>query len=65
MRKILGGAKKAATSASSKLLDGPGGWRCPCCNPYERSPRRMKALARRRIRRCSKAILRKDLRDAD
>ena len=37
-----------------KLRSGPGGWGCPCCNPYSCSPRRMKKLARRLVRRVSK-----------
>lgn len=34
-----------------KLKAGPAGWGCPCCNPYNCSPRRMKVLARRFVRR--------------
>lgn len=41
-----------------KLNAGPGGWRCPCCNPYGRSPRKMKAQAHRLLRRVSKQALR-------
>lgn len=37
-----------------KLQGGPGGWRCACCNPYGRSPRKMKANARRLVRRVTK-----------
>lgn len=38
----------------SKLEDGHGGWRCPCCNPYGCSPRKMKHKARRRMRRTAR-----------
>lgn len=34
-----------------KLNGGPGGWKCPCCNPFRCAPRRMKAKAHRFIRR--------------
>lgn len=38
----------------SKLYEGYGGWRCPCCNPYGTSPRRMKVRARRLARHIAK-----------
>lgn len=47
------GLKKDYKS-KGKLNGGPGGWRCPCCNPYHTSPRKMKAKARRRLRRTTK-----------
>lgn len=34
-----------------KLDGGPGGWHCPCCNKYRTCARKMKPLARRRVRR--------------
>ncbi len=37
-----------------KVIDGFGGWHCPCCNPYGTNPRKMKPLARRRVRRTNK-----------
>mgnify|MGYP006931609950 CR=1 FL=1 len=40
-----------------KMRDGPGGWQCPCCNPFGCSPRKMKPLARRRLRRNRKQNL--------
>jgi hypothetical protein len=46
--------KDYRTEVCGKLRDGLGGWRCPCCNPYDMSPRKMKPLARRRLRRTSK-----------
>ena len=42
----------------AKLNGGPGGWRCPCCNPYRCAPCRMKAKAHRLARRVGKAALR-------
>ena len=44
-------------ASGGKLLDGYGGWHCPCCNPYNCSPRKMKPLARRRLRRTNKQNL--------
>lgn len=41
-----------------KLSGGPGGWHCPCCNPYDCAPRNMKRKARRLVRRTSKQLLR-------
>lgn len=41
----------------AKLQEGPGGWKCRCCNPYGCSPRKMKAKARRRVRRTSKVSI--------
>lgn len=38
----------------SKVADNHGGWRCPCCNDYRCCPRKMKKLARRRVRRTTK-----------
>lgn len=38
----------------SKVSDNYGGWHCPCCNPYGCSVRKMKKLARRRVRRTTK-----------
>ena len=43
---------------SLKLDGGPGGWRCSCCNRYGCSPRKMKARARRLVRRVDKLALR-------
>jgi hypothetical protein len=40
-----------------KMDSGPGGWHCPCCNSYGTSARKMKPLARRRLRRVSKQRL--------
>lgn len=42
----------------AKLNAGPGGWKCPCCNPYRRPARRMKALAHRIVRRKGKQAAR-------
>lgn len=44
-----------------KLGSGPGGWRCRCCNPFGCSPRRMKPLARRTLRRVEKQFLKKEI----
>ena len=41
----------------NKLNGGPGGWHCPCCNNYGSSPRKMKPLARRLVRRVKKLAL--------
>lgn len=43
-----------------KLNAGPGGWLCPCCNPYHCSPNKMKKLARRRLRHLKKQNLSKE-----
>jgi hypothetical protein len=45
----------------SSLRAGPGGWRCPCCNPYNTSPRRMKRKARRHVRRNNRQMLHKEI----
>lgn len=45
---------KQEYKAIHKLRAGPGGWYCPCCNPYGRHPRNMKHLAHRLVRRKSK-----------
>ncbi len=42
----------------NKTIDGVGGWKCACCNPYNCSPRKMKPLARRLVRRVNKQALR-------
>lgn len=42
----------------NKTIDGVGGWKCACCNPFHCSPRRMKPLARRLVRRVNKQALR-------
>lgn len=42
-----------------KLRGGPGGLRCPCCNPYGCSPRKMKPKARRFVRRKLKEDIKK------
>ena len=44
-----------------KLQAGPGGWGCPCCNPYGCHPRNMKHLARRHVRRKSKLAVRRQI----
>lgn len=44
-----------------KLKTGSGGWYCACCNPYDMHPRKMKPLARRRLRRVEKMRLTKDV----
>ena len=49
--------KSEYTAASEKLHGGPGGWHCHCCNPYRTSPRKMKPLARRTVRRVNKQRL--------
>jgi hypothetical protein len=43
-----------------KLNAGPGGWGCPCCNPFGCSPRKMKHKARRMIRHINKQNLRNE-----
>jgi hypothetical protein len=43
--------------ARGKMKEGPGGWHCNCCNPYDCHPRKMKPLARRRLRRILKQNL--------
>ena len=48
---------KEYTEASEKLHGGPGGWYCPCCNPFHCNPRNMKAKARRIVRRVNKQRL--------
>jgi hypothetical protein len=40
---------------------GPGGLYCPCCNPYNVHPRKMKHLVRRKVRRITKSETRKAL----
>lgn len=45
----------------SKTIDGFGGWKCVCCNPFHCSPRKMKPLARRLVRRVNKQALRSGL----
>ena len=42
-----------------KMNAGPGGWGCPCCNPFNKGPRRMKVLARRYVRHVAKSAIRK------
>jgi hypothetical protein len=44
-----------------KLCKGPGGWKCPCCNPFGRSPANMKPQARRLLRRVKKQEFNKEL----
>lgn len=39
---------------------GPGGINCPCCNAYNRAPRKMKANTRRALRRANKQELSHD-----
>jgi len=39
------------------IHSGPGGWHCPCCNPWRTSVRKMKTLARRKVRRAMKQRL--------
>ena len=41
-----------------KLNRGPGGWKCPCCNPFDRHPRNMKHKAHRLARHVRKNDLR-------
>lgn len=41
-------------TTTGKMTSGPGGWHCPCCNPYSCEVRKMKRKARRRIRRTAK-----------
>jgi hypothetical protein len=50
---------------STKLKGGPGGWDCPCCNPFYCSPRKMKALARRLARRKLRIDLHKEPKDIE
>jgi hypothetical protein len=40
--------KKLGNSPSS------AGWKCPCCNPYGKQPRKMKKEAHRLLRRVVK-----------
>lgn len=49
---------KIHAASSKKLLNGPGGHRCPCCNPFGKHPRKSKKLASRHARRVSKTNLR-------
>jgi hypothetical protein len=51
---------KKTYRSHKKLNAGPGGWGCPCCNPYRCHPRRMKSKARRFVRRVEKARLTKE-----
>jgi len=44
----------------NKLKGGPGGWHCPCCNPYHCHPRNMKRKASRLARRKRKQNLSKE-----
>lgn len=39
---------------------GPGGFRCPCCNPYGMSPRKSKKLDNRYLRRKLKQNIEKE-----
>lgn len=48
---------------TKKLCAGPAGWRCPCCNPFGCAPRRMKARARRMVRRAAKLITNQAIRE--
>jgi len=43
------------------ILEGSGGFKCPCCNPYH-SPRR-KAVARRLVRSRMKQAHKKNLKE--
>jgi hypothetical protein len=47
----------------AKLRGGPGGWKCPCCNPMNCSPRNMKHLARRMVRHITKQRMAKDIQE--
>jgi hypothetical protein len=51
---------KSETIGIKKLNAGPGGWHCPCCNPFHCHPRKMKAKARRMVRHINKQNLRKE-----
>ncbi len=52
---------RSETIGIKKLNGGPGGWRCPCCNPMGCSPRKMKAKARRMTRHINKQNLRSEV----
>lgn len=45
----------------AKLRDGPGGWYCTCCNPFNCSPRKMKIKARRIYRHVMKREILKEV----
>lgn len=53
--------KEKEYTENAKLNAGPGGWKCPCCNPYGVPTRKMRKLAHRRIRRTKKNLLKKEL----
>jgi len=53
----LKGTYVKASRTVGKMSGGPGGWQCPCCNPFGCSVRKMKPLARRRLRRVSKQVI--------
>lgn len=53
--------QKEMAEASHTLNAGPGGWFCPCCNPYGMHPRKGKPLAARLVRRNMKNQLRNNL----
>jgi ubiquitin C-terminal hydrolase len=57
--------QKEYTEASEKLNGGPGGWKCPCCNNYQCSPRKMKMKAHRVARRNNKQKMNIDLKNID
>lgn len=44
-----------------KLRAGPGGIKCPCCNPFHCHPRKSKPVMRRHKRRVDKQRLAKEL----
>lgn len=44
----------------NKVQDGYAGWKCPCCNPFGMSPRKMKPRARRIMRHVSKRNWKKE-----
>ena len=43
------------------LTVGPGGWKCPCCNPYYKTPRKAKPLSHRATRRHMKQELHQEV----
>jgi hypothetical protein len=54
-------AIKAVYKGVKKLVTGPGGIGCPCCNPYGVCPNKMKVPSRRLTRRVKKQEFRKEV----
>jgi hypothetical protein len=58
-------SRRLMASVCHKLVGGPGGWYCTCCNPLMVSPRRMKPLARRLFRRRLRQLDRNQMADGE